>query len=66
MSVNRFPWLIDAISTHQNILFPSSSIIEGELGLAKKELAKYFAQKLLCNDDSVSYTHLTLPTILLV
>ena len=51
MSVNRFPWLIDAISTHQNILFPSSSIIEGELGLAKKELAKYFAQKLLCNDD---------------
>ena len=51
MSVNRFPWLIDAISTHQNILFPSSSIIEGEIGLAKKELAKYFAQKLLCNDD---------------
>ena len=51
MSVNRFPWLIDAISTHQNILFPSSSIIEGELGLAKKELTKYFAQKLLCNDD---------------
>jgi len=51
MSVNRFPWLTDAIIAHQNILFPSSSIIEGELGLAKKELAKYFAQKLLCNDD---------------
>jgi len=53
MSVERFPWLTDVIKTHQNIKFPSSSIIEGESGLAKKQLAKYFAQKLLCNDDSV-------------
>tara|TARA_Y100000994_G_scaffold248017_1_gene254719 strand:+ start:1578 stop:2570 length:993 start_codon:yes stop_codon:yes gene_type:complete len=51
MGVERFPWLNDAIMAHQNITFPSSSIIEGEKGLAKKQLAKYFAQKLLCTDE---------------
>ena len=51
MSIERFPWLNDAIRAHQKITFPSSSIIEGELGLAKKQLAKYFAQKLLCSDE---------------
>jgi len=50
MSVERFPWLTDAIRAHQNIIFPYSSIIEGESGLAKKQLAKYFAQKLLCSN----------------
>ena len=52
MSVERFPWLNDAIRAHQKIAFPSSTIIEGEAGLAKTQLAKYFAQKLLCSDDS--------------
>jgi hypothetical protein len=52
MSIKRFPWLNDAVSSHQNILFPSSSIIEGESGLAKKDLANYFAQRLLCSDES--------------
>ena len=52
MSIERFPWLNDAIRAHQNIKFPSSTIIEGESGLAKKQLTKYFAQKLLCSDDS--------------
>ncbi len=52
MSVERFPWLNDVISAHKNIVFPSSSIIEGESGLAKKQLTKYFVQKLLCNQDS--------------
>ena len=52
MSIKRFPWLNDAVSSHQNILFPSSSIIEGESGLAKKHLANYFAQRLLCSDES--------------
>ena len=51
MSIERFPWLNDAIRAHQKITFPSSSIIEGESGLAKKQLAKYFAQKLLCSDE---------------
>ena len=51
MSIERFPWLNDAIKAHQKITFPSSSIIEGESGLAKKQLAKYFAQKLLCSDE---------------
>ena len=51
MSIERFPWLNDAIRAHQKIAFPSSSIIEGESGLAKKQLAKYFAQKLLCSDE---------------
>ena len=52
MGIERFPWLNDAKRAHQNIAFPSSSIIEGESGLAKKQLAKYFAQKLLCTDES--------------
>ena len=52
MGIERFTWLNDAIKAHQNITFPSSSIIEGEFGLAKKQLARYFAQKLLCSDDS--------------
>ena len=52
MGIERFPWLNDAIKANQNITFPSSSIIEGESGLAKKQLAKYFAQKLLCSDIS--------------
>ena len=52
MNIERFPWLNDAIRAHQKITFPSSSIIEGEPGLAKKQLAKYFAQKLLCSDIS--------------
>ena len=52
MSIKRFPWLNDAVTSHQNILFPSSSIIEGESGLAKKDLANYFAQRLLCSDES--------------
>ena len=52
MSIKRFPWLNDVIRAHQKITFPSSSIIEGEPGLAKKQLAKYFAQKLLCSDIS--------------
>ena len=52
MSIKRFPWLNDAVTSHQNILFPSSSIIEGESGLAKKHLANYFAQRLLCSDES--------------
>jgi hypothetical protein len=51
MSIERFPWLNVAIRAHQKITFPSSSIIEGESGLAKKQLAKYFAQKLLCSDE---------------
>ena len=51
MSIERFPWLNDAIRAYQKITFPSSSIIEGESGLAKKQLAKYFAQKLLCSDE---------------
>ena len=51
MSIKRFPWLNDVIRAHQKITFPSSSIIEGEPGLAKKQLAKYFAQKLLCSDE---------------
>ena len=29
MSVERFPWLNDAIRSHQKIAFPSSTIIEG-------------------------------------
>ncbi len=52
MSIERFPWLNDAIRAHQKIEFPSSTIIEGESGLAKKQLARYFSQKLLCSDDS--------------
>ena len=49
MSIERFPWLMMLLEPHQKITFPSSSIIEGESGLAKKQLAKYFAQKLLCS-----------------
>ncbi len=52
MSIQRFPWLKAAIDAHSNIAFPSSVIIEGQSGLAKKQLARYFAQKLLCSDHS--------------
>jgi len=51
MSVDRYPWLNDVINAYKNINFPSSTIIEGESGLAKQHLAKYFAQKLLCSDE---------------
>lgn len=51
MAVDRYPWLKDAINAYKNINFPSSVIIEGESGLAKQQLAKYFAQKLLCSDE---------------
>jgi hypothetical protein len=51
MTVERFPWLSDAINTWENTNFPSSIIVEGEPGLAKSWLAKYFAQKLLCTKE---------------
>ena len=51
MNLEHFPWLSDVVSTYKNLNFPSSIIIEGEAGLAKKELANFFAQKLLCSDD---------------
>jgi len=51
MSVKRFPWLSEAVKAYENIPFPSSIIIEGEQGLAKSQLARYFAQKLLCTDN---------------
>jgi hypothetical protein len=38
MGIERFTWLNDAIKAHQNITFPSSSIIEGEFGLLKNNL----------------------------
>jgi len=50
MTLERFPWLADAINSWENINFPSSIIIEGEAGLAKSQLAKFFAQKLLCTN----------------
>ena len=52
MSLEHFPWLTDAVLTHKNLTFPSSIIIEGEAGLAKKELANFFAQKLICSSNS--------------
>ena len=52
MSLEHFPWLTDAVLTYKNLTFPSSIIIEGEAGLAKKELANFFAQKLICSSNS--------------
>jgi len=52
MSIERFPWLNDSIIAYKNFVFSSSSIIEGDSGLAKKQLGKYFAQKLLCTNES--------------
>ena len=51
MSLEHFPWLTDVVSTYKNLSFPSSIIIEGEAGLAKKELANFFAQKLICSSN---------------
>ena len=48
MNLEHFPWLTDAVSTYKNLTFPSSIIIEGEAGLAKRELANFFAQKIMC------------------
>ena len=50
MNIERFPWLNEVISSYKDISFPYAAIIEGESGLAKKQLANYFAQKLLCSD----------------
>ena len=50
MTIERYPWLNNALKAHENISFSSSLIIEGELGLAKRKLANYFAQKLLCSE----------------
>ncbi len=38
MSVDRYPWLKDEIDAYKNINFSSSTIIEGESGLANKSL----------------------------
>ena len=53
MSVDRYPWLKDEIDAYKNINFSSSTIIEGESGLGKQELAKYFAQTLLCSNELI-------------
>ena len=52
MNLEKFPWLTEVVSKYNNLNFPSSIIIEGESGLAKNHLANFFAQKLLCSDDS--------------
>ena len=52
MRLEYFPWLSDAISAYKNFTFPPSIIIEGAPGLAKKELANYFAQQLICSSNS--------------
>ena len=52
MNIENFPWLNEAVLAYENLSFPSSIIIEGEQGLAKSNLANYFAQKLLCISDS--------------
>ena len=52
MSIKRFPWLSDTIKAWDNRNFPSAIIVEGESGLAKSHLAKYFAQRLLCLNES--------------
>lgn len=52
MTIERFPWLSHTINKYENKNFPSTVIIEGESGLAKSQLANYFAQKLLCTIDT--------------
>ncbi|MBT3851980.1 MAG: hypothetical protein HOF62_06210 [Gammaproteobacteria bacterium] len=51
MSIERYPWLIEKFNTYDLTQFPSSIIIEGEAGLAKSQLANYFAQNLLCSNE---------------
>ena len=51
MSIERYPWLIEKFNTYDLTQFPSSTIIEGEAGLAKSQLANYFAQNLLCSNE---------------
>ena len=51
MSLERFPWLSNSIDSYKDISFPSAIIIEGERGLAKSKLGKYFAQKLICSNN---------------
>ena len=51
MNLNKFPWLTEVVTAYKNLNFPSSIIIEGESGLAKNNLANFFAKKLLCYDD---------------
>tara|TARA_B100001250_G_scaffold60647_1_gene47335 strand:+ start:2690 stop:3706 length:1017 start_codon:yes stop_codon:yes gene_type:complete len=52
MTIKNFSWLKDALKAYKSSNFPSSLIIEGETGLAKAQLANYFAQKLLCSESS--------------
>ena len=52
MISQRYPWLEKYINTNPVSQFPSSLILEGEGGLGKTALAKYFAKKLLCEDES--------------
>ena len=52
MISKRYPWLEKYINRNPVSQFPSSLIIEGEGGLGKTALAKYFAKKLLCEDES--------------
>jgi len=48
MLTTKFPWLKSAIDQYPPTQFPSSLIIEGANGLAKRHLAFYYAKQLLC------------------
>ena len=52
MSIDKYPWLEDCINQNSINNFPPASVIEGEVGLAKLQLALYFAKQLLCLKSS--------------
>ena len=49
MTIKHYPWLENTLKKYEQRNFASSIIIEGESGLAKSELASYFAKRLLCS-----------------
>ena len=48
MIIDKYPWLEECINQNSINNFPPASVIEGEVGLAKLQLALYFAKQLLC------------------
>ena len=45
MIIDKYPWLEDCINQNSINNFPPASVIEGEVGLAKLQLALYFAKQ---------------------
>ena len=63
---NKIPWFEKDKDIFKKTSYHHAYIFEGPKGIGKNLFTLEVAKGFLCNAKPVSYTHLTLPTILLV